>query len=138
MAGCGEEGQEEAITVWLERLEITNYRCFERVEMGRPILFIRDRDELGARDLERLVQKGVHVLDVREIENYLCQPAALRDLGREDEARRWLLAGYRLSPGDTHGHAVAWRLDPPRILDPPSHPLRRRPPAWALPHQPPG
>lgn len=58
----------DKLVEWVESLET----------MDRPVLFIRDRDELCVADLERLTRKGVHVLDVREMENHLCQPAALR------------------------------------------------------------
>ncbi|GAB5547394.1 MAG: hypothetical protein SangKO_071540 [Sandaracinaceae bacterium] len=47
-------------------------------KLDRRFLFIRDRDELTDRNIKRLQDKGVHVLARRELENYLCEPAALK------------------------------------------------------------
>lgn len=47
-------------------------------QLGRPVLFLRDRDELPQRLLDRLeASPGVHVLHRRELENYLLDPAAI-------------------------------------------------------------
>ena len=46
--------------------------------LHRKLLFVRDRDELTARNLERLAEKtSVYVLKKREIENYLLDPPAI-------------------------------------------------------------
>jgi hypothetical protein len=45
------------------------------------ILFLRDRDELTDDSIDQLTANGVvHVLDHREIENYLLEPAALYEV----------------------------------------------------------
>ncbi|MEV0570708.1 AAA family ATPase [Dactylosporangium sp. NPDC050588] len=44
----------------------------------RKVLFIRDRDELASNQIERLLSKGsVHVLNRRELENYLLDSQAI-------------------------------------------------------------
>jgi hypothetical protein len=46
--------------------------------LPRPILYLRDRDELSERDLNRLAElPAVRVLVRRELENYLLNPAAI-------------------------------------------------------------
>ena len=53
--------------------------CVEQLDQGeRSVLFLRDRDELDAAELASLERKQVHVLGVRELENFLCDPTALR------------------------------------------------------------
>ena len=78
--------QADTIGGWLEDLG----------RARRPVLFLRDRDELADQEVEKLERKKgpdaaaqVHVLEVRELENYLCTPAALRaffELEESDEA----------------------------------------------------
>jgi len=46
--------------------------------LARRVKFLRDRDELPDATVEKLHTKGVQVLEARELENYLCRPAALR------------------------------------------------------------
>lgn len=46
--------------------------------LPRPVLYLRDRDELSDRDLTRLAKlRAVAVLPRRELENYLLEPAAI-------------------------------------------------------------
>ncbi|BCY07687.1 AAA family ATPase [Actinoplanes sp. L3-i22] len=46
--------------------------------LDRTVLYLRDHDELPDEELRKLrAQKAVHVLERREIENYLLDPAAL-------------------------------------------------------------
>lgn len=53
---------------WIEEIDLTD----------RKVVFLRDRDELPPTKVSELRDKGVHVLEVRELENYLCDPQALR------------------------------------------------------------
>jgi putative ATP-dependent endonuclease of OLD family len=47
-------------------------------QLGRPVLFLRDRDELPRRLLDKLEASPlVHVLRRRELENYLLDPKAI-------------------------------------------------------------
>jgi putative ATP-dependent endonuclease of the OLD family len=47
-------------------------------QLGRPVLFLRDRDELPKRLLDKLeASPYVHVLRRRELENYLLDPNAI-------------------------------------------------------------
>lgn len=59
----------DLFTEWLTNIE----------RLGlRRVLYLRDRDELSPDDAERLARSGnVHVLDCREIENYLLDPKAI-------------------------------------------------------------
>jgi len=55
-------------------------------QLGRPILFLRDRDELPKRLLDRLEASPlVHVLQYRELENYLLDSAAIASVLSERE-----------------------------------------------------
>jgi AAA domain, putative AbiEii toxin, Type IV TA system len=55
-------------------------------QLGRPVLFLRDRDELPKRLLDRLEASPlVHVLRRRELENYLLDPAAITKVLSERE-----------------------------------------------------
>lgn len=91
-------------------------------QLGRPVLFLRDRDELPKRLLDRLEASPlVHVLQCRELENYLLDPAAITkvlskrepSIGAEPER---VLTALRKAADDLKPvvvmKRVAWELEP--------------------------
>jgi hypothetical protein len=102
-------------------------------QLGRPVLFLRDRDELPKRLLGRLEASSlVHVLRCRELENYLLDPAAIAKVLAEREPPvvvqpdRVLAtlreAAEKLKPVVVMKR-VAWELEPILPVD---HTLRDR------------
>jgi energy-coupling factor transporter ATP-binding protein EcfA2 len=98
---------------------------------GRRVLYLRDRDELPRRLLERLQQSGaVHVLERRELENYLLDAEAIQKvlserLGRFDldpaavaVAMRQIADGLKAT---VLVKRVGWELAPITFVD---HKLR--------------
>lgn len=99
----------------------------------RQVLFMRDRDELSESTLHRLMSSGiVHVLDRREIENYLLDAGAIsQTLSTITQASAVPIAelnqsmehaGNSLRPAMIVNR-VARRLEPIRLVD---HALRQR------------
>jgi hypothetical protein len=99
--------------------------------LGRPVLFLRDRDELPGRLLDRLEASPlVHVLRRRELENYLLDAAAIvKVLSERDppigvDADRALAALHEAADElktVVVMKRVAWELEP---IYPVSHRLR--------------
>lgn len=102
--------QADKLVEWVDALDA----------LKRPVLFLRDRDELSPVDVARLEKKGVRLLRVREMENHLCDPTALcTELkGKSDEELRseLRLAADALRP-TVHVKRVIARLAPQRLVD---------------------
>jgi predicted ATP-dependent endonuclease of OLD family len=63
----------DTLAKWLEAVD--------RLGPQRRILFLRDRDELPERVLQRLRESpSIHALERRELENYLLDPVAISDV----------------------------------------------------------
>jgi predicted ATPase len=100
-------------------------------QLGRPVLFLRDRDELPQRLLGRLEASSlVHVLRRRELENYLLDPAAIAKVFLEREPpvvvqQDRVLAALREAAEELKPivvmKRVAWELEPILPVD---HTLR--------------
>ena len=95
--------------------------------LGRPVLFLRDRDELPARLLDRLEASSlVYVLRRRELENYLLDPAAIAKVLSEREppivvSPDRVLAALREAAEELKPvvvmKRVAWQLEPILLVD---------------------
>jgi len=96
-------------------------------QLGRPVLFLRDRDELPKRLLNRLKESSlVHVLQRRELENYLLDPVAIAKVLSEREPPivvqpDRVLAALREAAEELRPivvlKRVAWELEPIRLVD---------------------
>jgi predicted ATPase len=97
---------------------------------GRRVLYLRDRDELPARLLDRFQRSGaVHVLERRELENYLLDVEAIRKVlterGGADRDSAAVAAAMRQIADELKATVlvkrVAWELAPITLV---GHTLR--------------
>jgi hypothetical protein len=93
----------------------------------RSVLYLRDRDELSAATLERLTASpAVYVLDRRELENYLLEPAAIAavlaslapeaDPAKAHEVEFIMASTAERLRGKIIANRVARRIAPARLL----------------------